>query len=50
MEKVGNITEDDARREGFASIAEFADAWRAINGSRSSGWDSVWRVEFEVAG
>lgn len=48
MEKVGNITEDEARREGFASIAEFMDVWREINGSLSSGWDSVWRVEFEV--
>lgn len=48
IEKIGNITEDEARREGFASIAEFMDAWRAINGPLSNGWDTVWRVEFAV--
>ena len=48
MEMLGHLTEDEARREGFASIAEFFDAFRGINGSKINGWDSVWRIEFEL--
>ncbi len=48
MEMLGNITDDDVSREGFPSIEAFFEAWRAINGPLSNGWDSVWRVEFEA--
>lgn len=43
--------EDEARLEGFASVAQMSEAWRAINGAQA--WDAtlkVWRIEFEFAG
>jgi hypothetical protein len=46
---LGQIDGADARREGFASRAEFREAWAAINGSYSDG-ERVWRVEFELVG
>ncbi|MEH3055464.1 MAG: hypothetical protein PGN13_16205 [Patulibacter minatonensis] len=44
--RLGDITTDEALREGFNSVEEFEAAWMLING----GWDAdeiVWRVEFE---
>lgn len=41
------LSTDEARREGFETMADFVRAWREINGS----YDfkaRVWRVEFEV--
>jgi len=44
---LGDVGEREARREGFDTQREFAEAWAAINGR----WDPaalVWRIEFEV--
>lgn len=32
-QKLGDITEDEAEKEGFSSIEEFRKAWIRINGS-----------------
>lgn len=48
MELLGQITEDECRREGFESVQAFFDAFRGINGSEINGWDYVWRVEFRA--
>lgn len=40
--------EEEAQREGFASLAEFREAWKAINGGTYDPAELVWRVEFEV--
>ena len=50
QQQLGDMSNTDAQAEGdYATVAEFADAWRAINGA----WDpsaNVWVVEFEYAG
>lgn len=50
QQRLGDMSDTDAQAEGdYATVAEFADAWRAINGA----WDpsaNVWVVEFEYAG
>ena len=45
MEMLGNVSKDEARREGFDSVAEFMAAFREINGD-GNGWTAVWRVQF----
>lgn len=47
MEMLGHVTESEAHKEGFASIADFMDAFRSINGRLENGWSYVWRVEFK---
>lgn len=50
VERLQDITEADAVREGFASLAAFIVAWDAIYSARGLGWASncyVWRIEFE---
>lgn len=42
-----DLTEDEIRREGFASQDEFVAKWLAIYG-RGSWLDIVWRIEFEL--
>jgi len=47
-QKLGDVSEEEARKEGFSSREEFRDAWIRINGS----WDSdivVTVYEFELA-
>ena len=47
-QKLGDVSEEEAHKEGFSSIEEFRDAWIKINGS----WDSdivVTVYEFELA-
>jgi hypothetical protein len=39
--------DEEARREGFANLSAFWDAWTAINGAPDMR-SLVWRVEFEV--
>lgn len=48
-ERLCDIGEDHARREGFASRAEFLQAFHEIN-PRTPLDVSVWVVEFEVLG
>jgi hypothetical protein len=42
-----NISEDDARAEGFASRDEFLQAWDTINGKGKRD-TAVWILEFKV--
>jgi hypothetical protein len=49
QERLGDMSEADAGREGNYSLAEFRDVWRDMHGE----WDAdeqVWVVEFEYAG
>lgn len=41
------LTDDEIRREGFESRADFERTWRSIHGAGSY-LDLVWRIEFEV--
>lgn len=43
LERLGNITDAEARAEGFAGRPAFVDAWAAING-RFDPMAIVWRV------
>lgn len=45
--RLGGITDDGARAEGFPDVAEFRAAWEKINGA----WmprAHVWRIRFHV--
>ena len=45
--RLAAVSDDEARREGFADAREFWAAFDAINGSADlGGW--VWRIEFRV--
>jgi hypothetical protein len=44
-DKIGNITEDDARKEGFASIEDFKQTWVRIAGKWTPGL-IVWVYDF----
>lgn len=41
------ISDDEARREGFASAQAFVEGWTQINGSYDAE-TLVWRLEFEL--
>ncbi len=46
-QRLGEMTMDDAAREGAQSLSEFRDGWESIYG----GWDpgeEVWVVEFRL--
>ena len=47
QERVGLLSEDEARREGFETPSAFYDAWRSINGTYDPN-SLVWRVELAV--
>lgn len=51
-EHLHDITEQDARAEGVASVAEYKALWESINGkSKATRWDAnpeVWVLEFEL--
>jgi hypothetical protein len=50
VERLQDITEDDARAEGFDSRTAIADAWTAMHGAGS--WDAnpwVWCIQFKRA-
>lgn len=50
-EQLGEMTEEDAQREGGYTLEEFVEKWEEINGEGS--WDpekTVWVVEIEYAG
>ncbi|RLF26479.1 MAG: hypothetical protein DRN14_06780, partial [Thermoplasmata archaeon] len=46
-EKLGDITEEDAKREGCSSVAEFRKVWEEIHGK----WDpeqEIYVIEFRL--
>lgn len=46
-EMIGTISQAEAEREGFRSVAEFVARWLSLYGSVA--WtDPVWRIEFEL--
>ena len=45
--KLGELSDDDARLEGYSSRAEFLTAWEAIHGSANVE-EKVWAIEFEL--
>ena len=45
-QRLGDMTEDDAQREGFASLGEFREEWTKLYHSWDDG-QAVWVVEFE---
>lgn len=47
LEQLGWLNTLEARREGFAGVAAFMDAWIALHG-RYDHTALVWRIEFEV--
>ena len=51
VELLHDMTKEDARKEGCASIDEFRKLWDGINGVRGYGWDvnpAVYVIEFEL--
>lgn len=46
---LGEVTTTDARREGFASVPEFREAWKSINGSDRS-TERIHVIEFKLVG
>ncbi|MDS0243131.1 MULTISPECIES: ASCH domain-containing protein [unclassified Haloferax] len=51
QQTLGDMTEEDAQKEGGYTLAEFRETWEAINGEGS--WNpgaEVWIVEFEYVG
>ena len=51
VERVQDITEEDAQAEGVDSLADFIELWDKLNAKRGYGWDTnpwVWVIEFRV--
>lgn len=48
MEKLGDITPNEAKMEGFESINEYIEYFKKVNGTDDPN-TMVWRVEFELA-
>jgi hypothetical protein len=40
IERLQDITEDDARMEGVGSVSEFRELWDSLNAGRGYGWDT----------
>lgn len=50
IERLQDISEDDAHREGVASVAEYKYLWSKLNAKRAP-WESnpfVWRIQFNM--
>lgn len=48
VERLGDLTESDARAEGVSSIAEFVALWKSINGTwEPATW--IWVLQFRKA-
>jgi len=48
-QKLGNITIEDSKKEGYSSLKEFKEAFKEINDF----WDDdvkVWVIDFELVG
>lgn len=48
LEPLGFLTDDEARREGFADHVQFEDTWQALHGGDYRPEALVWRVELEA--
>ncbi len=51
-ERLKDITEEDARAEGVASVEMFRDLWDSIYEKRGFGWNKnpwVWVVDFDMS-
>jgi len=46
-ERLGDLTEEDARAEGGYTVQEFKEVWERINGNWHP-YQGVWVVEFQV--
>ena len=49
-EPLHNMTEADSQREGYASVAEYAQEWNRIHTKRGTRWadnPTVWVIDFE---
>lgn len=46
-ERLGDITEEDALKEGYNSIRDFVQDWKKVNNSHDPDL-VVWVIEFEV--
>lgn len=51
LQRLHDVTEQDAVAESFVSVAEFKDYWNQLNVRRGYGWESnnlVWVYDFEL--
>ena len=47
MEKLGDITEEEAKREGFKSVKEYLNYFKKVNKTDDLKTD-IWRIEFKL--
>lgn len=47
MEKLGDITESEAKREGFKSVREYLNYFKKVNKTDDLNTD-IWRIEFKL--
>ncbi|MHA1595821.1 MAG: ASCH domain-containing protein [Candidatus Baldrarchaeia archaeon] len=47
-QKLGEMTEEDAKKEGCESLEEFKRVWERVTGEKWNPDEEVWVVEFSV--